>query len=389
MADINLATCFQYENPANGDMVVQASAENYIALIGNKVCSQESRLTIFQNALASMGKRLVTIENESTETYTLPSIKPIGIADPNVALPLDTFTQELEKQFSYQRNAVGNQTEIFDTIAAITGLNTSKSLGSSGGTLSTLPDWVSNVKTLCDFVFNQALMIQDLRSAVRNMQLSCCTGSCNSVEISLQTNYATRILTLIFGGTIPDNLINDGPGWRVKIEDFSGNYVYQTVDIKANLNVTSGVSIDLTSSNLNFADDLKVSGVYSLKDDTSGAQCQKYLEKIISNQTSCPILTVTPGFTDISVSFTHVEGSLTYSVQLYDINNSMLQSQQFSVSGAYNVQAQFTGLSVATPYKVRIEMITADSSRLCPFTITQTLANLCPAPNAVTATLEY
>lgn len=389
MADITLATCFQYVNPANGDLVVRASIENYVALIGIKACSQESRINTFQNALTSLGARLLELEETPASSYTLPSIKPVGIADPTTALSLDVFTQELEKQFIYERTAVGNQTEIFDTIAAIVGLNSSKALGSTGGNLSSLPDWVSNVKTLCDFVFNQALMIQDLRSAVQNMKLSCCTGSCNNVEISLQANYASRIITLIFSGTIPDNLINDGPGWRVKIEDFSGNYVYQTVDIKANLNVASGVSIDLTSSNLNFTDDLKVSGVYALKDDTTGTQCQKYLEKIISNQTSCPILTVTPGFTNISVSFTHVEGNLTYSVQLYDISNSMLQSQQFSVSGSYNVQAQFTGLTADTSYKVRIEMITSASSRLCPFTITQTLANLCPAPNAVTATIEY
>lgn len=389
MANLNLATCFQYTNPSNGDLVVIASIEDYVKLIGNKVCSQQNSLTVFQNALASFSVRLTKLENTEAEDYTLPSLAPTGIANPNVSLPLDEFVAELEEQFVQQRSAVGSTTGIFEAITILSGMNSSKALGTTGGTLGNLSGWKPTINDLSQFVTNLAVMAQDLRSAVQNIKLSCCTNSCNSVEIALQATYASRILTLFFTGSVPDNLINDGPGWRVKVEDQSGNYVYHVIDVKGNMNISSGVTIDLTSTSLNFVDDLKVSGVYSLKDEDLGTVCQKYLEKVISNQTSCPTVTVTSNFTSLGYKFTHVEGNLTYSIHLYDLSNVMLQSQQVSVSGPFIVQGTFSGLTAGTQYKVRVEMITTESSRLCPFTLSATLPNVCPAPNGVSATLEY
>jgi len=389
MADlILLAQCFQYSDPSTGDQVTTLPINNYVSLIGKRVCSLVTTVSTYQQATTQLAGRVTSLEAQfnNLQPYTLPSLYPKYIASPTTALVLNDFTALLEKQFGELRLATGNVNDISDSLAAFTALNSLPSVGTSGGNLSALPSWISQVAKMPQGITNLLVMVKDLRSAVTNLQLNFGSNLCNSVEIAMSGTFSNRILTLFFTGTIPSELVNtESGGVLFRIEDQSGGFLNSRVDIKGNLNNTAGISLDLTGANLNFADDLSISGVNSLTNPLSGTTCQKFLELDIVNNSACPTVTISAGYTSLSYSFNHTVGTLTYSTQLYSVNNVQLQAFNTGVSGPITVTGQFTGLTPGTTYKIRVQMITPEITRSCPFAMVDTLPAVCPAPNGVSA----
>lgn len=386
---VNLATCFQYPNPANGDLVIKANPDDYLQLVGIKVCNLVNQTNIQNNIISQILGKIVELQNKQSIPYVLPSLFPTSIANPNVSLILDEFTRILEEQFGQLRSATGNPQQIYSGITKLpNNINTSKALGSTGGNLSSLPGWSPVISNVADAIGNAFIMITDLRSAIRNIQLTA--GSiCEGVAVVLQGVLQVKFLKLYFTGTIPENLVSClTVGAAFKIQDNSGNFVNYNINIKDNLNISSGLGIDLSGTPLNFADDLKISGIMSLCDNNTGTQCQKYLEEIIVNTGSCPTLSTTSGFTSIGYNFTHTDGILTYSVQLFDQSNVMIQSRNVNVSSTIVVSGSFNDLTVQTAYKIRLQIITSTSTKNCPFLPVSTLANPCADPNNVEAVIN-
>lgn len=389
---INLATCFQYTQQSDGQLATKAKIEDYVSLIGLRVCSLVTTVNTQGNIITALAKRLIDAETaiQQIPGYQLPSLKPTGIANSEVALQLDVFVALLEEQFIQLRSATGTPTEIYNAIIT-QGVNfgLEKALGTTGGNLGSIGGWVMDPKTMADSVTNIWLAIKDLRNAFRNIQLAL-PSTCEMVQIVMTATYQNRILTLRFSGSIPVSLSNcQAEGSVFKIEDYSGNLVNHMVDVKGNLNLAAGVSIDLTSAGLNVADDIKISSVYCLSDSSLGTVCQKYLEQVVSNSTSCPTVTITSGFTTLGYRFIHGEGSVTYYIELFNSSNVMIQSQSISVTSGTVIENTFSGLTASNSYKIRLQMVTSNNTKTCPFTTASTLANPCSAPTDVTMQITY
>ncbi len=63
----------------------------------------------------------------------------------------------------------------------------------------------------------------------------------------------------------------------------------------------------------------------------------------------------------------------------------MVQSQNVGTSGVTNVAGVFSSLTYGTNYKIRVQMITLNNTKTCPFIPFTTLPNPCPAVTGVTA----
>lgn len=387
---VPLAPYFQYPDPSNGDIITKDLVQNYVQKIGITVTSLVGQIQNSQRAATDLSGRVTAIENQPVPTFELPSLYPTGIADPNNLLPLDEFTALLEQQFVALRDATGNTTEIYNAITTPpSDFNSAKALGTSGGVMGTLLGWVEDPKNLSDSDTNAWLTILDLRSAVRNIQLNMNTA-CEGIEIALAGTLENKILKLFFTGVIPNNLEScQFQGSLFKVSDNSANYFNTYVDIKNNINNSSGVVIDLNSTPLNFADDLRVSTVFCFSDPNTGTTCQNVLEVIVNNNFNCPVLGVSPTYNSVGYSFTHTEGTLTYSVQLFDNTNTMVQSQNYGVSSAIVIGGNFSTLAANSLYKIRLQMITASNTKTCPFVSFNTLPNPCSPPNTVTAMITY
>lgn len=385
---VDLASCFQYLNPSNDDLVIKETIQNYVSLIGKKVCNLNAEVNTQANLITGLAKRVGVLENKSIPTFTIPSLYPSGIANPNILLTITEFVALLEEEFVAERSATGETDAIYTAIVQQP-FNSEKALGTHGGNVSSLPSWENNPTNMALSLNNAWVLIKDLRSAIRNIQLNCCNSSCASIAIELQTNYSANTLTLYFTGTIPDALVNCVSGGSLfKISDTSGNYANFQVDVKANLN-GSGIALDLSSSALNMADDLTVTSIYCLNDPIKESVCNIYISAEVTNNSACPTITVGTGTDYVNYQFNHLTGTLVYSVQLYDSLGTMVQSQNRSVSGATSVSGTFSSLSENTVYKLRVQMITETATRTCPFTSITTLTSPCPVPTDVTATLEY
>lgn len=383
---VDLAPVFQYPNPSNGDLVTKDLVQNYVQKIGLTVGGIVNQVATIQQFNSQISGRVQDLENTPVPTLNLPEIYPVGIADPNVPLPLDKFVALLEPEFVTFRQSVGTTTEIYDTITTPpSDFNTAKALGVTGGVLGTLSGWNEDPKTLSETIQNLWLTVLDARSGLRNLQLTF-NSACDGISIEFVGTLENKILKLYFSGVIPNNFSNcHGVGTLLKIEDGSGNYFNATVDIKSNLSNLSGVTIDLNSTTINFADDLKVSGLYCLTDINTGTTCQNYLETVVNNNVNCPTLSVSPQQNSVNYQFTHVSGILTYSIQIFDNTNILVQSTNRSVSGPESISGSFSSLVSNSSYKIRLQIITMNNTKTCPFVPFMTSANPCGAPNLISA----
>lgn len=386
---VELAPCFRYPDQNTGDTVTVSLIQDYVKRIASTVCEMILQITTLQNTDSSFASKISALETAfaNQTDYQLPKIFPVSIGSPSEAMSLDVFVQTLEEQFSILYNAVGSPTEIYNAITTPpSDMNTRPALGTGGGTMGAKDGWVSDPANVANTLTNLWIVYLDLYSAVRNIQLNCCNGACDDIELVLNATLESRILKLFFTGSIPANLDSCVPGGSMfKIADASGNYINVQVDIKNNMNNVSGFSIDLNSTPLNFADDLTVTSVFCFNDTTTGSVCQNYLEKIVSNNLDCPTLNLTPGYTSVTFDFLTGSGTLTYSVQLFNSANVMVQSQNVGVSGVTTISGTFSSLDYGATYKIRIQMITASNTKSCPFVPFTTLPNPCAAPTGVSA----
>lgn len=377
---VTLAACFQYQNPSNGDMVTTAPITDYVQLIGIRICTITSQIEALQQSVAGLTSRVNVLENKTPYQYTLPNIYSTCIADPTTPIPLDEFVVALENYLCQLSQSVGSVSKVYNAITSQPdGLNTAPALGTGGGTMGSKIGWAPDVKDLADSLTNVWIVLADIRSAITNIKLNCCTTLCDGIELVFDATLEAKNLKLFFTGVIPSNLQSClSSGALFKIEDYSGNSVNVSVDIKNNLNNVSGYSIDLNSSPLNFADDLKVSTVFCFNDPDTSSVCQNYLEVLVNNTTDCPSVSITPGTDSVAYQFSHTSGTLTYSVQLFNGSNIMIQSKNIFVGAPVVISDLFTGLSSNTLYKIRVQMITALNTKSCPMTPFSTLYNPCP-----------
>lgn len=388
---VNMAPCFYYNDPKTGDQITTSQLSDYVTLIGNLFCDLLAVQGTQGRTLDNHGARITALETKPAPVLNLPSIVPDCVLPKNPTR-LDIVVQALEQQFCELRSATGTAAQIFQGIAAQpAGLNNQRALGTSGGNVSSLPNWVPTVQQLADSVENLWVMVADLRSAVTNIQLNCCPSPCNGVAIQVQASMPNlNQFILYFTGTIPAGLVEcDINGTLFTIADQSGHLINVRIPLVANMNNPSGYPIVINPSPLNTSDNFTISSDVCFKENSTGTICQRCIEYVFVNTSSCPAVTFIAGQTTISFSFSHSSGQKTYTVSLFDsTGNSVIQSQVFPETNPATVSGTFSGLTNGTTYKVRVSITGSNGlTTVCPFTAVSTLPTSCPPPSDVTAVI--
>ena len=389
---IDLAPCFQYNSPTNGDLITTGLLSDYVQLIGIRICSILTQIANQQQALVSLSERISAQEQRQFPTYTLPSVFPVCVAPNTPAIPLDQLAILTEAKVCEMLAALGTPNQVYGMIAegSIIDLGNQPALGTSGGTVKTLTNWVVDPQNMSDSVQNIWVVLLDIRSAVANLLATCCNTTCNDIEIVFTAAMASpSAIKVYFTGNIPANFTNCVLlGSVFRIQDSFGNYVNQTVDIVGEMNNATGFTINLAGTPLNLAENLTITSTACFQDPTTGTVCQRVLTYTIVNTLDCPSVIYTPASDAIAYSFTWLGGALTFNVQLFD-GATLVASQSFTVTGATTVSGSFSGLNPSTLYRARVQMITATQSKDCPYTSVTTVGTACPAPRSVTATFSY
>lgn len=389
---VPLAPYFRYQNPANGDMVVEGQLTDYVQLIGISIGVIVNTANTQGRAITDLNGRVKSLEDEAPSQYELPKIFPVCVANPNTSISLDELAALTEKQVCELMDATGTPDSIFNTIAepSISNLKNEDALGTQGGKMGSITNWVPDPATMAESLRNAWLTIKDLRIAVKNIQLNCCNSTCNDIEVDLQVTMPTsNTLKFFLTGTIPTVFQNCIVGGTLfKIQDQSGNSINVTIDILTTLNDSNGFNISIAGTPLNVADDFTISATLCLMNTDTNSVCQSVLSYYLVNTIGCPNVVYTPNENVIVYQFNHVSGQLTYSVQLFNSGNQMVATQDFVVTGPISISGAFSGLSPNTLYKARILMTTLEHVKTCPYTIVTTTGDTCPAPQSVTATLS-
>jgi hypothetical protein len=385
---VNIASCFYFTNP-QGDQETTMQLTDYVTAIGNRVCEILGEISTINQTLANHENRIEALENAPDPVVVLPTIVPVCVL-PAVATDLDTVLAELERQFCELIGATGGPIDIYGAVAQqCPDLNNSGQLAGSGA-MSSIPGWQATSNNLASTINNIWLTLCDVRSAIANIQATCCPTTCAGVDVTLSAVLASpSVLNLFFTGAVPVGFIECNPaGTLVTITDSNGGTVSVTVPVLTNLNNIAGVPVDLSATPVNTALDLTITMTLCVN-DAVGSQCQSDHLFQLTNIENCPVLNLIPTTDTIDYSFNWLGGAATFTVELYDNSGTiLLQTQGTGVGGPGTVSDTFTGLTAGTPYKIRVKIQIGLTETVCPFYPATTLSPPCTPPFGVNAILS-
>lgn len=366
-----VATCFQ-KTDEFGNTITQLSIKDYATDIAVKVCEIVDDITTINATLTTIDTRL-----DALEACVLPCTPPVfDVTIPSsclsaaVNIPLETFVEDLETAFCALQNATGNPGEIASAIAEeCVNLDTTNTLNNSTVTYNALPGWVSagSYNTMADAVNNMWLVICDMRNAVQGMLNTCCSPSCDDVNITMTVSYTNPYISLTFAGTASGFSDCYPAGMYVTITDAYGvSYVTQ-VSVIPNLG-GAAQNVDLSLSGLSLYTDYTV--MLNICADKVGLKCNNAIIETVSNTALCPSMTYAAADTYIDYSFTNpLSSPVTYIVECWNSGLTAVVASETTVNPAAGaVTGSITGLTAGTTYKLRVRTIIGSTIKDCPYT---------------------
>lgn len=386
---VNIASCFYFQNP-QGDTVTTMQLVDYVTAIGNMICTMTAQIITINLTLQNHENRISTLENEEDPELVLPLVTPVCVTDqPGVAQEMNVVLTALELQFCELIGATGSPIDIFAAIAKqCANLNNSPVLAGSG-VMGTIPGWQITVNNLASAINNMWLTICDIRSAILNIQNTCCPNDCDDVMVTMVAVLTDpNTLKLYFSGTVPVGYNECSGVTLFTISDQSGGSITISVPVIPNLNNALGHTVDLLSTPINSAENLTITAsAFCVTDGES--QCQTILSYILTNTVNCPTVQVTPGQNNVGYAFSWAGSAAQFLVELYESTQTILiASQTTSVGGPANINGNFTGLSSSTQYYVRVSVTIGENTTVCPFIPATTIAAPCLPPTGLTAEIE-
>ncbi len=386
---VNIASCFYFTNEL-GDTITSMQLQDYVIAIGNRICSNAGSINTIQGVVTNHANRIQALEDAPTPVVSIPQIVPACVINPGTPTDIDIVTQALENQFCELRAATGLPTELFTGIQLQPpGLDSEVALNGSGNNMSAFTGWSSPVTNLADSIGNLWIAYTDMRQAIRTIQLNCCPTGCDGIELTLTAAISGDNIILYINGTIPSGFQQCLPGGtRFTITDSYGASVNFNVDIIGFLNNPSGFTFGMGGTPLNPAADMHIEAEPCLTNPATNATCKSCLSYNLVNTSSCPSVTYNVSQTTIAYTFTSTTGTKTYSVELWNSNNSTMISNQIQViTGVQVVTGTFTGLTAGVNYNARVTITTNGVTVTCPFQPLMTNPPTCPPPEDVTSSI--
>ncbi len=192
---VAIAPCFYYVNEL-GDTITSMQLQDYVTAIGNRICNNVQNIGAQQKTLNNHEERIVILETTPPAVYVPPVITPTGVL-PSVPQSMKDVLVATEEQFVQLRAATGFPDTIYQNIGKQPqGLNQERTLSGTGGVYSGLPGWAPSVANEAQSVGNMWLVINDIRQAIKTIQLNCCPTGCDGIELIMTANLDTSFVTV-------------------------------------------------------------------------------------------------------------------------------------------------------------------------------------------------
>ena len=303
-----LPACLQYTNQQN-DLVTVLPLDEYAELVASNVCGLISDITTINSTLGNHETRITALENATPSGSTVPQVTPTCVL-PSVLTDIDTVVEALEEQFCDLRTATGDSTALLSaTSVQCSGLNTEDRLSGSG-TMSSVSGWNTSVTNVAESLTNMWLTICDIRDAVKDIKVTCCTITCNDVFFTVSATYTSGYVTFDFSGSIIPSQVSECNinGATLVITDGLGHSFNTSVSVSTALAGNNTAIIDISGSSLDLYADYTATITLCVTDGSS-LTCNKEKVLVIVNPDVAPSPTVyyyaiqncvTPGSTIIA-----------------------------------------------------------------------------------------
>jgi hypothetical protein len=159
---VQVAPCFV----SSGINTMQLT--EYVNLIGNRLCTLITQISVITQTLEDHEDRIVVLENKPEPTFTLPDVEVTCILNsaPIDFYELDVAVSNLIVDYCNLRTATGTSTSLLQAVSyQCAGLSSSASFSNPSNTMSVEYTglWVNSPTTVADTIKNLWLTLCDLR----------------------------------------------------------------------------------------------------------------------------------------------------------------------------------------------------------------------------------
>jgi len=368
---MTLPLCLQY-NDAGGNPVTQLRLDLFATLIANKVCDILTTISSIQSTLTSYGDRIAILEAcvlPCSGVVVEKQIIPTCIL-PSVLTDVSVLVLAIEARFCALENAVGLPAAINSAISQTVIVSSNTTLTNNAVTYGSITGWNSSPSTLSESFQNAWVVIDDMYTAIQNIQLNCCPSGCDAVTFGYVANgvinTSGEIDTLNFDFTsssIPA-VFNDCAGSTVvTITDALGAAITSTVNVSSLQSNAAGINISTAA--LNTSQDLTTSVAFCV---TNGSDtCSNVAAGTVPGIVPCPAIINVTGVTteEATVDFTNLIGTTAvYVIDILDSNGVIIDTYTQNNPGV-TVTNTFAGLTPGTTYTVRVTVTKGGKTVVC------------------------
>ena len=376
---MTLPACFLPYNDANGNPVTQLRLDEFATLTAQKVCTNLSSINVIQSTLSNYSTRLAVLEgcvlvngacsNAVVEAQIIPA--PCVIAGGQLT-NVSVVLQALQIKYCSLEAAVGLPSAINNTISQSVITASYTTLANKAVSYGSIAGWNTSPATFAQSMQNAWIVIDDMYTAVTNIQTNCCPTGCERVVFGYVTsNILTQgeITSLNFNfesSTIPATFNDCAGSTVIRITDALNNVITQTVSVSSLQNNASGVSVGLSTLNTN--QNLTVSVAFCATDGTD--TCSDTILSTVTGVVPCPteITMSAINSTSATVSFVNSIGlTAVYTIDILDSSNVLVGTFVQNSPGA-TVSHNFTGLIPGTNYTTRVTVAKGGTIVVCPNT---------------------
>ena len=369
---MTLPACLQY-NDSNGNPVTELRLDLFATLIANQVCTNLASINIINTTLTSYNTRLNTLEacvlpcsGVVAETQIIPTC-----ILPSVLTNVSVLVLALEARFCSLETAVGLPSAILGTIGQTSLTSASAQLTNPGSNYGSIGGWNTSPVNLAQTVQNAWVVIDDMYTAIANIQLNCCPTGCDSVIFGYTTTNVLGTGSTITGinfnfqtSSIPAAFNDCSGSTIITITDADSVAVTSLVSVTSLQNSAGGLLINVPT--LNTQQDLNVSIAFCATNNID--TCNETQASVIAGVLPCPagVIASLITATGATISFPNLLGATaTFVIDIINISTNAVTATYTQNNPTANVTHAFTGLLPNTNYSTTVTVSLNGATRIC------------------------
>lgn len=368
----SLPKCLVYRDDL-GNQITALPPVPWATLIGNSICDIVFSVGVLNQNVANIESRVAILEE-----CVLPCRPSLPTEQSVVStcifagetVSVSTLLLALEQSYCKHIGAVGSTGQVGNAVGA-SGISISSRRLAIAGTVGNIPGWIAAPKTLAETTGNQWRVIDDLYSAVSDIQTKL-PKQCDGVSFQFTYNVVDAnsdglvdAINLNFQGTtLPSGFTDCGGSTTVTVTDSNGSFLTENIIVSNLTGSAAGVNIPINE--LNVLRSLNLSIPFCATDGVS--QCSDRQQVIVPLTIPCPALSITGMPSGIQVNFNNILGTdVSYTITATSETTGVVLSTTTINNPGTSVSHAFVGVTGGETYSITVTVDAGMGSRItCP-----------------------